>query len=88
MLSLLSSGAYILTDKENTYYCESRDLVGVCEKLSSGIGARCYYEETYKTCKEGWKPISNFIEMEKETIYIDKSNLSNNVKCDQRGCKW
>jgi len=64
-LTLLLGGAYVMVDKDKTYYCESKDLVGYCEKLSSGIGARCYYNGTkYKTCNEGWQKIDNFIEPE------------------------
>ena len=86
-LTLLSSGAYFLTDGDNTYYCESRDLVGICEKLSSGIGTRCYFEDTYKTCSEGWKKVSDFIEVEPEIIYTNNNSYGNQVKCDNDGCK-
>jgi len=86
-LTLLSSGAYFLTDEDHTYYCESRDLVGICEKLSSGLGTRCYFEETYKNCAEGWKKISDFIEIEPEIIYTSNNSYSNQVKCDKDGCK-
>ncbi len=49
---LLGSGAtYFIAQDDDAFYCESRNLVMLCEKLSSGIGTRCYFEETYKTCK-------------------------------------
>lgn len=73
-LSLILSGAYIIIDKENTYYCESRNLVGSCEKLSKGIGTWCYFNNSnnYKICSEGWQKIENFIESPKipEAKYI------------------
>ncbi len=48
------SGGYYLAQDDDAYYCEARDMVMICEKLSSGIGTRCYFNETYKICKEGW----------------------------------
>ena len=65
-LSLILAGGYTVVDRDKTYYCESRDLVGVCEKLSSGSGTRCYYNETYRVCKEGWEKLNGFIELEKK----------------------
>jgi len=56
-LLLASSGVYFVAQDDDAFYCESRDMVMICEKLSSGIGTRCYYAETYKTCKEGWVKI-------------------------------
>ena len=53
-MALLISGAYFIAPGDIAYYCESRDLVMLCEKLSSGLGTRCYFEDTYKICKEGW----------------------------------
>ena len=64
-LLLASGGTYYLSadDGEEAFYCQSRDFVMICEKLSSGIGTRCYYEDTYKVCSEGWVDY-NFEEME------------------------
>lgn len=56
-LAVSTSGTYYLADEDTAYYCASRDLVMLCESLSSGSGTRCYYEETYKVCKEGWNEI-------------------------------
>ena len=56
-LALAISGGYFIAQDDDAFYCESRDMVMICEKLSSGIGTRCYFEETYKTCKEGWEKI-------------------------------
>lgn len=56
-LLLASSGTYYLSQDADAYYCESRDMVIICERLSSGLGTRCYYEDTYKICNEGWEKI-------------------------------
>ncbi len=56
-LLLFTSGAYFIGQDDDAFYCESREMVMLCEKLSSGIGTRCYFEDTYKTCKEGWEKI-------------------------------
>jgi len=53
-LALAISGTYYVADGETAYYCEAKDVVMVCEKLSSGLGTRCYFDETYKICSEGW----------------------------------
>lgn len=88
-ISLILGGAYIIADKDNTYYCKDSNLIGMCEKISSGLGTRCYYNNTqYKICPSGWiKP--DFIDLE------NKDNLTNNPDskwlCDYRGCepiKW
>ena len=51
---LAMSGTYYLVQDDDAYYCEAKNMVMICEKLSSGLGTRCYYEDTYKICKEGW----------------------------------
>ncbi len=61
-LSVLLGGAVYFESHDDIYYCQSRDLVGYCEKLSSGTGTRCYFNDTYKSCPEGWKKIDEFIE--------------------------
>ena len=57
-LLLASAGTYFVAQDDDAYYCQSRDIVMICEKLSKinseGIQSRCYFEETYKTCSEGW----------------------------------
>jgi len=52
-LAMLTSTYYIAQD-DDAYYCEAKDMVMICEKLSAGIGTRCYFEDTYKVCAEGW----------------------------------
>lgn len=53
-LVLVIGGTYYVADTDQAYYCEAKDMVMICEKLSSGLGTRCYFEDTYKICKEGW----------------------------------
>jgi hypothetical protein len=85
-LTLLLSGAYIMVDKEHTYYCTSLDSVGYCDKLSSGIGTRCYYNSSlnYKTCSEGWKPISGFLNITEENNTIPQSLNTLKVNANMR----
>jgi len=54
-LALAISGTYYVAQDDDAYYCASKDMVMLCEKLSSGVGSRCYYEDTYKVCSEGWE---------------------------------
>lgn len=80
-LVIAMSGTYYISQDDDAYYCESRDMVMICEKLSSGIGSRCYYEETYKICSEGWVEIELSQEVKGETIYPD-------VPVSAEGIKW
>jgi len=66
-LALIMSGAYIISDVENTYYCESRDLVGLCDRTTA---TRCYFNNTYKVCSEGWKPITDYVEIQDNGDYF------------------
>lgn len=86
-LTLAISGIYYVVD-DNAYYCESKDLVMICEKLSSGLGTRCYFEDTYKICREGWKEIEVGQEIKSETIYPDTPVYSEGIKwsCSPGGC--
>ena len=49
---------YLVNQGEKVYFCESTQVVGICEKLSTpvdGVSTRCYYNVTkYKTCTSGW----------------------------------
>ena len=72
-LLLAMSGTYYIADGDDAFYCEAKDMVMICEKLSSGIGSRCYFEDTYKICKEGWKPIEIGQEIKPEPIIVYKS---------------
>ena len=81
-LLLAMSGTYYVAQDEDAFHCESRDIVMLCEKLSSGLGTRCYYEDTYKNCKEGWKKI-NLVQFEVE---VETQVKSKQILCDQKGC--
>ena len=54
---------YLISHSDSAYYCQSRNIVGICESLSKvnaeGIQTRCYYNNTYKTCSSGWKIYNN-----------------------------
>ena len=47
-----------LLGQENVYVCEERQSAMICDSLSKvnaeGIQTRCYFNDTYKICKEGW----------------------------------
>ncbi len=67
LLLALTSGAYFIGQEDQAYYCEVKDIVGICDKLSSGLGTRCYFEDTYKTCSSGWQPLEGFQEAPEPT---------------------
>ena len=79
-LALITSGTYYLSQDDDAYYCEGRDIVMICEKLSSGIGTRCYYEDTYKVCSEGWVKLEG--EYQIKSVEVD----SKKIRCNQVGC--
>lgn len=64
IMAMLISGAYFIAQGDIAYYCESKDQVRICDKLSSGIGTRCYFNETYSICKEGWKVVEQEVKAE------------------------
>ena len=89
-LILAISGTYYVAQDDDAYFCESKDAVMICDKLSSGLGSRCYFDDTYKICKEGWTKveIGQEIEPEKpEDIKIpihtqtSKKYLCNQILC-------
>lgn len=58
-------GNAVQFDPAKTYYCDSRDMVVQCLRLSS-TGISCYYnddfgKETYFKCSEGWEPINKYV---------------------------
>ncbi len=83
-LLLAMSGTYFIAQDDDAYFCESKDMVMLCEKLSSGLGTRCYFfsEElnrtTYKICKEGWV---KFESLEFEPKSYGKEYLCNQIEC-------
>ena len=84
-MALLLSGTYYISQDDDAYYCESKDIVMICEKLSSGLGTRCYYEDTYKICSEGWKKIETEIDIEPEEII--QYPMGRKYLCDQEKCE-
>ncbi len=84
-LALVVSGTYVLFGEDQAYYCEERDMVMICEKLSGvnsmGLQTRCYYEETYKTCSTGWEKIEIGQELTKEIQPTAKQYLCDQTKC-------
>ncbi len=78
-LLLITSGVYFIAQDDDAFYCESKNLVMLCEKLSSGLGTRCYFEDTYKICKEGWTKL--------ESEQISGNLNSKQIICDQTECK-
>ncbi len=92
---LIGSGAtYFISQDDDAYFCESRDMVMLCEKLSSGIGTRCYYENTYKKCTEGWEKIEFDQEINTQVPGIQnqidqsipKPTLGIRFSCSPDGC--
>ena len=82
-LVLAVSGTYVVLGDDQAYYCEDKDMVMICEKLSSGLGTRCYYEDTYKVCSEGWKEIEIGQELTSE---IPIQSTAKQYLCDQVEC--
>jgi len=84
-LALAISGTYYLSQDDNAFYCEDRDMVMICEKLSKindlGLQTRCYFEDTYKTCNTGWEKIEIGQELTKETQ--GKKYLCNQINCTE-----
>ena len=86
MVALLS-GTYYITLDDDAYHCESKDLVMICEKLSSGLGTRCYFEDTYKICSEGWQKLETGAVTGPEELY-EAPEPANGKKwsCNPEGC--
>ena len=85
-LVMLLSGTYYIAQDDDAYYCESKDLVMICEKLSSGLGTRCYFEDTYKICSEGWKKLDNEVVLSPE-VPISSIQQGNQYLCSPQGCE-
>jgi hypothetical protein len=79
------AGNQISFDSEKTYYCESRDIVLECHRLSS-TAKTCYFSNTSKRCSEGWKPIGEFIELDDGTANFVKVNANGKLwECETEG---
>ena len=72
------AGGAISYDSDSTYYCESRDIVMDCDRLSS-TAKTCYYANTSKRCTEGWQSIDGFVEV---------GDLADIVKVNANGKEW
>ena len=86
-LVLAISGTYFIAQEDNAYYCEDKDVVMICEKLSQAndynIQTRCYFSDTYKVCNTGWE----MMEIGKEINYSRADVLSGKkYLCDQIEC--
>ena len=68
VLGLVILGGVELT-RDKAMYCESRSIALNCERTTA---TRCYYADTYKVCKEGWKPFSDIVaeELEMDVIKV------------------
>jgi len=57
LLSLVGT-TYLISNPENTFFCNESNIVGLCNKLDIS-GTRCYFNESnarqYKYCKSGWE---------------------------------
>jgi len=84
-LALVISGTYYISSGDNAYVCKSKDIVMICSKLSSGLGTRCYYEDTYKVCNEGWVKLELEYKLETEPINISTHNTKQ-IRCNQMEC--
>ena len=62
LMALISTGVYFVAPDDKAYYCPDSGLVGICDKLSTGLGTRCYFNETYKTCSSGWQLIEQEVQ--------------------------
>ncbi len=79
LVVVLVMGANLLA-QENVYVCLDREIAVVCDELSGtnalGIQTRCYFDGTYKICKDGWiefenKPAKNITVKEAKEFVCD-----------------
>ena len=88
ILSLILSGSVMFIGEVNqdnptgAYYCESRNLIIDCDEISSGKHTRCYFDDTYKICNEGWYEITGDIEVAIQTKNIGKRYTCTPNKCE------
>ena len=75
VLGLIIMGGMELTE-DKAMYCESRKIAMNCDRTTA---TRCYYDDTYKVCSEGWKPLKDLIyEVEVETEEAETINVAAN----------
>ena len=77
ILGLVVLGGMELTE-DKAMYCESRGIALNCDKTTA---TRCYYEDTYKVCKEGWKPLKDLVEIETEETSVKVTANGGNFIC-------
>jgi len=59
ILGLVIVGGIAL-DTEKGFYCKSRGIAANCDRTTA---TRCYHDDTYNVCKEGWKLLSDLVEI-------------------------
>ena len=79
LTSLIVLGGVKLTDRD-IYYCESRDLVVQCNRISS-TDKTCYSDSGNKVCSEGWQRIVNDIQINNPSVQKAKQWTCNNIEC-------
>ena len=60
VLGLVIVGGIAL-ESDKAMYCESRGIALNCDRTTA---TRCYHDDTYKVCKEGWKPLKDLVKAE------------------------
>jgi len=94
------SGAFVLQEDDNLYFCEDRMITYSCDTLSAYYGldnGKCWNPDGNKLCRSGWVEVFNdvvdeddyvsdeIVEDESEFVYVSKHN-SKQIKCDQEKC--
>lgn len=80
-LAMILAGTvtYLIPEESSVFYCEDRDMVLQCDRLSS-TGKTCYLpDESGKRCLSIWKPITNFLEQE---IKVNPIIVKDTPVCD------
>jgi len=84
-----STATYFVSQDDDAYYCSSKDIVMICDKLSSGLGTRCYFGESYKVCSEGWEKLETGQEIIEEipvNPVVPKPTEGSKWLCSHDGC--
>ncbi len=77
ILGIVVLGGMELTE-DKAMYCESRSIAMNCDRTTA---TRCYYKDTYKVCKEGWKPLADLVAETKESPSVKVSANGGNYEC-------
>lgn len=70
---VVMGGMKLIEDK--AMYCPSRKIALNCDRTTA---TRCYHDDTYKVCPEGWKPLVDLVEAEVETEEPETINVAAN----------